>query len=106
MMGAKLIATSSKCSVRAMKKKKRISNSVDADFHAVKGHHERSTLQTGIHQPLPHPPSQALQVNLFSQDTMGAAVEMGRNLERQNEMWVTRNGANQQDLVSGQETTE
>lgn len=45
MRGANLITTSSKCSVRAIKK--RHNNSVDADFYAVKGHYQRSTLWAG-----------------------------------------------------------
>lgn len=52
MMRAKLITASSKCSVRVIKKK-RDNSSVDADFHAVKGHQERSTCQAGLHQTTP-----------------------------------------------------
>lgn len=78
------------------KKTKRDNNSVDADFHAVKGHYQRSAVWAG-HQPncshvlpvglcnrspLPPPPS----MTLTPEDTTGLLVgqegeEMGRNLK-------------------------
>ena len=108
MRGANLITTSSKCSVRAIKKGD--NNAVDADFHAVKGHYRRSALQAG-HQPncshvLPvglcnmSPFSPPPSMTPTPEDTMGLVVgqegeEMGRNLEKQNETWGARNGARQ-----------